>query len=119
MPLMGTQELIADEPWGDPNGLPVRHPRAPGHQRRRRRFRSRGHRYAVSAGPNATVVHEDGSLVFTSTGGRVVVRDFVLTDSGATFTIKADQPTKVFVHPRGGGKPKVASVPAGTTAVTL
>jgi hypothetical protein len=118
MPLMGTHELIADEPWGNPAGFRFGTLGLPG-TNEVDGVPLHGHRYDVTAGPTATVVHEDGLLAFNSTGGRVVVRDFVLTSSGATFTIKADRPTKVFVHPRGGGKPLAASLPAGTTSVTL
>lgn len=118
MPLMGTQELIADEPWGEPNGFRFGTLGLPG-TNEVDDVPLHGHRYDVTAGTNTTLLKEDGHLVFQAVGGRVVVRDFVYDGSSATFSVKAEKPTRLSLQPRGGGKPKVVSVPAGTSTVTL
>lgn len=116
MPLMGTHELIADEPWGDPDGLRFGTLGLPG-TNTVNEVPMHGHSYAVMAGEHSTTLHEDSRLLVVTTGGRVVVRDFVLSTGGANFSVKADAATTLKVYPRGGGRPWVVSVPAGTTEV--
>ncbi len=116
MPLMGTQELIADEPWGDPDGLRFGTLGLPG-TNTVDEVPMHAHRYAVSAGPRTTQLREDGRLRVLTQGGRVVVRDFVLDGRSVSFSVKADAPTTIKVFPRAGGAPISVRVPAGTTAV--
>ncbi|SCL28502.1 alpha-L-rhamnosidase [Micromonospora pallida] len=118
MPLMGTQELIADEPWGDPRGMRFGTLGLPG-TNSVNEVPLHGHRYKVVAGPKSTVVHQDGRPLFMAQGARVVVRDFVVADGTATFTVKSDGEATVKVFPEGGGKPRTVQVPAGTTQVRL
>ena len=118
MPLMGTQELIADEPWGAVGGFRFGTFGLPG-TNEVSGIPLHGHRYDVTAGTTTTLLKEDGHLTFQAVGGRVVVRDFVYDGTTATFSVKAEKPTRLSLLPRGGGKPKTFSVPAGTTSVTL
>jgi hypothetical protein len=57
-------------------------------------------------------------VIFTASGGRVVVRDFVLTSTGATFEVTADQKVTITVRPEAAPARRVV-VPAGTTKVLL
>ena len=116
MPLMGTQELIADEPWGDPQGLRFGTLGLPG-TNAVDEVPMHGHRYAVSAGTKKTQLREDGKLLVLAQGGRVVVRDFLLDGRQVSFSVKADAPTTITVFPREGGRPVQVRVPAGTTDV--
>ena len=118
MPLMGTEELIGDEPWGDPAGFRFGTVGLPG-TNSVTGVPLHGHTYAVTAGTNTTILKEDGRLVLQAVGGRVVVRDFVYDGRSATASVKATAPTRLSLHPRDGGAPTVVTVPAGTTAISL
>jgi hypothetical protein len=118
MELAGVHELIADEPWGDPEGLRFGTLGLPG-TNAVRDVPFHGHKYDVSAAPQLTRLDEDGHQVFRAQGARVVVRNFVLTDTGASFEVKADGPVDVTVFPRGGGAPRRAQVGPGVTPVRL
>ncbi|WP_406104288.1 amylo-alpha-1,6-glucosidase [Micromonospora globbae] len=117
MPLMGTQELIADEPWGDPRGVRFGTLGLPG-TNSVDEVPLHGHRYTVVAGPRSTVVHQDGRPLFKANGARVVVRDFVVDGGSVTFTVKADGDARITVF-TGKGQPRTVTVPEGSTHVRL
>ncbi|MCP2163537.1 hypothetical protein [Goodfellowiella coeruleoviolacea] len=118
MPLMRTHELIADEPWSASSGIRFGTLGLPGTNTVHDVW-LRGHRYGVSAGPRLTRLVQDGRVVFEARGARVVVRDFVLTDTGASFRVTAQGPVRVSVWPRTHGGPRQVETAAGSTTVHL
>ena len=113
MPLMTSTELFGDDPSGEgfrfgTLGLPGRNAV---HD-----VPWRGERYSVVADARSTRLTRDGRPLVSAHGGRVVVRDFVLTRSGATFEVTASRRTRITVH-RERGPVWHVTVPAGTTMV--
>jgi hypothetical protein len=117
MPLMSSTELFSDDAWGDVNGFRFGTLGLPG-RNAVHDVPWRGRTYSVVADANSTNLSRDGRVLFTASGGRVVVRDFVLTSTGATFEVTADQKVTITVRPEAAPAGRVA-VPAGTTKVRL
>ncbi|GLY88796.1 amylo-alpha-1,6-glucosidase [Actinoallomurus iriomotensis] len=117
MAIQAIHELLSDDPWDDPEALMFGSLTLPG-TNSVSNLVLRGHRYAVTAGPRSTTVTRDGRPIFRSEGGRVAVRDFVLTEKGASFDITAAAPTDVKVIP-GNGRARSVRVPAGHRHVEL
>ncbi len=115
MPSMGTNELIGDEPWGDPDGFRFGTAGLPG-RNSVEDVPLHGHRYGVEADERTTTLTQDGRRLFRSTGGHVVVRDFVVGRGGGSFTVKASKRSMLTISPKGG-RTVVKVVPAGTTKV--
>jgi hypothetical protein len=117
MPLMTSTELFSDDAWGDVDGFRFGTLGLPG-RNAVHDVPWRGHTYSVVADANSTKLTRDGRVLVTASGGRVVVRNFVLTRSGASFEVTADQEVKLTVHPEDGPSRRI-TVPAGTTDVRL
>lgn len=117
MPLMTATELFSDDAWGDVNGFRFGTLALPG-RNALRGVPWRGRTYDVVADERSTRLTRDGRTIFVATGGRVVVRDFVLTEDGASFVIKADDTTRIVVLPDEGPALR-AVVEPGTTEVQL
>lgn len=77
MPLMSTQELIAEEPWGDAAGFRFGTLGLPG-TNTVSEVPLKGHAWSVTAGPRSTTLERDGRTVVRAVGGRVVARNVVL-----------------------------------------
>jgi hypothetical protein len=115
MPLMTSTELFSDDAWG--NGFRFGTLGLPG-RNAVHDVPWRGSRYDVVADAHSTKLTRDGRVLVTASGGRVVVRDFVMTPTGARFSVTADQRVQITVHPEKGPARRV-TVPAGTTQVRL
>lgn len=115
MPLMTATELFSDDAWGrgfrfGTLGLPGRNAL---HD-----VPWRGRRYDVVADRRATTLRQDGRVLVAARGGRVVVRDFVQTRRGTSFTVTADDRVRMTVR-LVSGRTRQVSVPRGTTEVRL
>ncbi|WP_433190224.1 amylo-alpha-1,6-glucosidase [Actinoallomurus sp. CA-150999] len=116
MAVQTMQELLSDDPWGDdPEALMFGGVTLPG-TNSLANLVLRGHRYAITSGPRSTTLTRDGLPIFRARGGRVAVRDFVMSKNGASFDITADAPTDVVVIP-GNGRAHRVRVPAGRSHV--
>lgn len=117
MPLMTATELFSDDAWGDVDGFRFG---TLGLQGRNavHDVPWRGREYDVVADADSTRLSRDGVPVFKASGGRVVVRDFVLTSDGATFEVTADDRVAIVVRP-DRGPARTVTVEAGTTRVRL
>lgn len=117
MAIQTIHELLSDDPWNDPEALMFGSLTLPG-TNAVSNLVLRGHRYAVTAGPRSTTVTRDGRQIFRSEGGRVAVRNFVLSQKGVSFDITAGAPTRVEVI-TGNGRTRSAKVPGGRSHVEL
>lgn len=117
MPLMTSTELFGDDPASEVGGFRFGTLGLPG-RNAVHDVPWRGSRYDVVADAHSTKLTRDGRVLLTATGGRVVVRDFVLTRRGASFVVTADRTVQVTVHPQDGPARRV-TVRAGTTDVRL
>jgi len=117
MAVQSLHELISDNPWGDPASILFGSLTLPG-TNTIANVQMRGHTYAVSAGPDTTALTRDGRLVVRASGARVSVRNFVMTDTGASFDVNAAGPAHIEVIP-GDGRARHVDAPAGRTHVEL
>ncbi|WP_202238217.1 MGH1-like glycoside hydrolase domain-containing protein [Actinacidiphila reveromycinica] len=118
MPVQGLHELLSDNPWdGDPSALMFGSLSLPG-TNSISNVQMRGHRYDVSAGPDRTTLARDGKVVFRATGARVAVRNFLLTDTGASFDLTADGVAHVEVLP-AHGRPRSSKAAKGRSHIRL
>lgn len=117
MPLMTSTELFSDDAASDKGGFRFGTLGLPG-RNAVHDVPWRGSRYDVVADAHSTKLTRDGRVLVTATGGRVVVRDFVLTRDGASFVVTADRRVAITVRPEDGPARRV-TVPAGTTPVEL
>ncbi|MTD13249.1 Bacterial alpha-L-rhamnosidase [Nakamurella sp. YIM 132087] len=114
MPLMSTSELIGDEPWGSVKGFRFGTLGLPG-RNTVENVPLKGHLWSVSADARSTLLRQDGRIVVSAIGGRIVARDAVIGRTGG-FTVKATAPTVIIVTPPGA-LPRTFLVRKGTTTV--
>lgn len=117
MPLMAVHELVAEDAWGAPGAVTFGSLALPG-RNTVDDVRVHGNTYAATVSPEVTTLRQDGRQVFQATGGRVVVRDFVLDDDGACFDVNAASAARITVHPEDGD-PLRTTVDEGSTHVCL
>ena len=115
----GTEPARTDlgQPVGRSGQHPVRYLTLPG-TNTIANVQMRGHTYAVSSGPHATTLARDGRVVFRATGARVAVRNFLLTDTAASFDVNADASAHIGIHPDRGPSRHV-DVRSGRTHVDV
>ncbi len=117
MAVQSLHELISDNPWGDPASILFGTLTLPG-TNTIANVQMRGHTYAVSSGPHATTLARDGRVVFRATGARVAVRNFLLTDTAASFDVNAGASAHIEIHPDRGPSRHV-NVRSGRTHVEV
>lgn len=98
MPLTGVQELIEVEPWGELNNLRFGSFGNYGfNEIKNVKFRNKV--YDVSTDSVNTVLYEDRKAIFSSSGGRIVVRDFNYENLTCSFSIKAENNVDITLFP--------------------
>ncbi|MEV0893929.1 trehalase family glycosidase [Promicromonospora sp. NPDC050262] len=118
MPLMSTQELIADEPWGDADGFRFGTLGLPG-TNTVSEVPLKGHAWSVTAGPRTTTLERDGRTVVRAEGGRIVARDVVLdaVRGGSSMDVTTTARTTITVTVPGA-RPHTFHVKKGDTHLT-
>ena len=97
LPLCGAEELIDVEMWSDEAG--IRFGSMAPSSNTQFRVPLHHHLYDLKINHRETILWQDERMIFRCEGGRCVVRDFIIEPAGCRFSIRAERPLQVEIHP--------------------